>query len=224
MTRLVPVVCLMLSGLLQLGPNKAASVWVHATVTDAQGHIVTDLTQKDFTVIDNGTERKITFFSRDELPVAISLMLDISGSMRETLPNVRRAAETLLDQFIPGDRVNVGTFDVQTSYSARFKAHRQTLLTEIAEGMLGAPILCEPMPSKPILPVKGLPRPGGTWMFDAIECGIRVLQTDGEAHRRVLILITDGMEHGGYASQSSARKMANDVCVLVYATGLMGLR
>ena len=202
-----------------------AIVWVHATVTDAEGRVVTGLGKDEFTVLDGGVIRPISVFSSEELPVAISLMLDISGSMEKTLPNVRRAAETLLDQFIAGDRVNVGTFASEIATSARFTANRKKILDGITNAMMGGELLCRP-PSKPQIEDRGLPlaKRGGTWMWDAIECGIQTLQTDGEAHRRVLVLVTDGKENGGYATGESAKRMANNVGVLVYAVGLQGIR
>jgi hypothetical protein len=60
-------------------------------------------------------------------------------------------------------------------------------------------------------------------MWDAIECGVKVLQTDGEAFRRVLVLVTDGKTNGGYATASSATRRANEAGVLVFATGLIGM-
>jgi len=195
--------------------SPAPRVWIHATVTDAAGHVVTDLQQRDFTVTDNGTVRPISVFSRDELPVAMSLMLDISGSMAQALPNVRRAAELLLDQFIDGDRVNVGTFRGEVSYAWGFTANRKKILEAIDVAMQGGDIPCSLGPGKP--------RIGGTWMWDAVECGIKVLRTDGEAFRRVLVLVTDGKENGGYATASSATRLANEVGVLLYAVGLQGI-
>jgi VWFA-related protein len=152
--------------------------------------------------------------------VAISLMLDISGSMIRTLPNVRRAAETLIDRFIAGDRVNVGTFSSEITYGSRFTANRSRILTAIEEAMVGGDLLCDP----PSRPRNTIPRPvmGGTWMWDAIECGIRVLGNDGEAFRRVLLLVTDGKTNGGYAKPSTAMQLAKREGVLIYAVGLLG--
>jgi Ca-activated chloride channel homolog len=207
------------------GQTATRMIWVQATVTDADGHVVTGLGKEAFTVTDGDVVRPIRAFSGEEMPAAISLMLDLSGSMRDALPTVRLAAEALLDQFIPGDRVNVGTF--APGVSATFTANRRRILDTIQSALLPMgfgserTVPCTP-PSKPTHAVLGLPRPGGTWMWDAVECGIRALETDGEAFRRALILVTDGKEEGGYATKASALEMANRVGVLVYAVGLRG--
>jgi VWFA-related protein len=44
-------------------------VEIDATVTDAQGNFVNDLTREDFQVVEEGTTQSITAFSRVELPV-----------------------------------------------------------------------------------------------------------------------------------------------------------
>jgi len=190
-------------------------VWVHATVVDAQGRVVTGLRQEDFTIKDNDTVRPIVVFSTDELPVAMSLMLDISGSMVHELPLVRMAAELLIDQFIDGDRVNVGAFKSEINHELGFTANRMLILKAIDDAMMLGAVPC--------VNGTGQPKPGGTWMWDAIECGIKVLRRDGEAFRRVLVLVTDGKENGGYATGSTAIQLATQSGVLIYAVGLKGV-
>jgi hypothetical protein len=51
---------------------------------------------------------------------------------------------------------------------------------------------------------------------------VQVVVSDAEAFRRVLVLITDGMAQGGYATQLSALHRANAEGVMVYAAGLSG--
>ena len=56
-----------------------ALVNVVATVTDDTGHYVSDLTQDDLIVLEDGQEQKISHFSQsNELPVSMGLLLDHS--------------------------------------------------------------------------------------------------------------------------------------------------
>lgn len=57
------------------------TVSIYATVNDADGRLVPDLTKEDFTVLDNGAPRDITFFSSDIQPITVVVMLDMSESM-----------------------------------------------------------------------------------------------------------------------------------------------
>jgi VWFA-related protein len=145
-------------------------------------------------------------------------MLDISGSMGAVLRDVARAAEALVAHFIRGDRVNIGTFATAITYSSRFTANKRIIQEGIRDAMMGGEMICK-LPSA----TGSSARPGGTWMWDAVECGVRVVSSDGEAFRRILLLVTDGMINGGYATESSALHRATDAGVLVYATGLRGV-
>jgi VWFA-related protein len=55
---------------------------VVATVTDASGKFVPNLTANDFTVFEDGVPQKITHFTQDRnVPVSVGMLLDTSGSM-----------------------------------------------------------------------------------------------------------------------------------------------
>ena len=205
---------LVVSGAEQLGTSR---VWVHATVVDKEGRVVTGLQQQDFTVKADDVIRPITVFSRDELPVAMSLMLDVSGSMKAQVGNVRRAAEVLISQFIDGDRVNVGMFAGKIETAWGFTANRKKILEAIDVATIGS--------GSPCITGTGTPtglQNGGTWLWDAVECGIKAVMRDGEAFRRVLVLVTDGVVHGGFATAGSATTLAVREGVLVYAVGISG--
>ena len=226
--------------------KQATTLWLHVTVTDAQDRLVMGLLREQFEVSQAGRELPIDEFIRDEHPVAISVMMDVSGSMKEGLPDVARAAEALLDQFIPGDRANVGTFATSVVHSGRFTGNRRTIRDAIRDGTAVAQVDClsdRPTPTQGggisilgaqvTLGVGGRgigssnqnqPRRGGTWMWDAVVCGVQVVAKDNEAFRRIVLLITDGMENGGYATNVEALSRANTEGVMVFATGLRGTR
>ena len=50
------------------------TVSIYATVNDADGRLVPDLVRDDFTVLDNGVPREITFFSSDVQPITAVIM------------------------------------------------------------------------------------------------------------------------------------------------------
>ena len=58
-----------------------ARVSVAATVRDGRGKPVTNLTQGDFELYDNGQRREILDFSRAAAPVGLGLLVAVSGSM-----------------------------------------------------------------------------------------------------------------------------------------------
>src|SRR3954465_3819457 len=56
------------------------------SVRDEKGHLVTNLTQNDFEVAEDGVPQKIAFFARStDVPLTLGLLMDVSGSQREFL-------------------------------------------------------------------------------------------------------------------------------------------
>src|SRR5437660_4754201 len=74
-----------------------ALVNVVATITDETGHYVSDLTQDDLTVYEDGHAQKISHFSQaNDLPVSIGVLLDTSGSMERKIGTATSAVERFL--------------------------------------------------------------------------------------------------------------------------------
>src|SRR2546421_4582976 len=64
------------------------SVKLGALVLDSQDHLVKDLRQEDFQILEDGVAQKISVFERLEGPHAFGLVVDSSGSMRSEINNV----------------------------------------------------------------------------------------------------------------------------------------
>jgi hypothetical protein len=78
-----------------------------ATVRDKQGKVVTDLTQNDFLLDEDGTPQTIRYFSREtDLPLTLGLLVDTSGSERNVLPDERSASFRFLDKVMREDKDN----------------------------------------------------------------------------------------------------------------------
>src|SRR5882762_3593246 len=58
------------------------TVAVYATVTNAQGRLVPDLSRDDFAIDDNGKRQALTLFANDIQPITLIMLLDRSGSMK----------------------------------------------------------------------------------------------------------------------------------------------
>jgi VWFA-related protein len=53
---------------------------LYATVRDAQGHVVPNLTKDDFTIEEDGRPQTIRYFSRETaLPLTVGLLVDTSA-------------------------------------------------------------------------------------------------------------------------------------------------
>ena len=69
---------------------------LHATVVDDRERIVTNLDKNDFTVFEDGKPQTIISFHHEDIPVAMGIVIDNSGSMREKRTKVNQAALNLV--------------------------------------------------------------------------------------------------------------------------------
>src|SRR5690242_17576235 len=85
-------------------------VGLFATVLDAQGRLVPDLTQADFEVFDNDKPQKLVVFNSDTQPISVVVMLDTSASMTGSIALLKAASEQFIMRLLPADKGAVGAF------------------------------------------------------------------------------------------------------------------
>src|SRR5580693_8791107 len=88
-------------------------VVLDATVKTKDGQIMGDLKKEDFAVREDGIAKKVELFSRDELPLNVALVLDLSDSIGPFLGPLRNAAATTLAALKPEDEVALFTFSTE---------------------------------------------------------------------------------------------------------------
>ena len=72
--------------------DEVQEVTLRATVVDEHRRPVTTLDREAFQVFEDGKPQPITFFRREDIPVALAVVIDNSGSMRDKRPSVNAAA------------------------------------------------------------------------------------------------------------------------------------
>src|SRR5258706_3273406 len=95
--------------------KKVQEVVLHATVVDEAGRLVTSLDRTAFSVFVNGVPEPITSFHREDVPVAMGIVIDNSGSMRDKREKVNQAVLNLIRASNPQDEIFVVNFS-QTPY------------------------------------------------------------------------------------------------------------
>ena len=68
------------------------AVLLNVTVVNTEHRYVTDVEASEFSVFEDGVRQQLTFFSRAQLPIALSLLIDTSVSMVDQLPVAQEAA------------------------------------------------------------------------------------------------------------------------------------
>jgi Ca-activated chloride channel homolog len=174
-------------------------VVLHATVKNARGELVTDLSQDAFTVYDSGRPQKIAVFRRDDIPVSLGLLIDNSGSMRTLRAKVEAAALACVRASHPQDEAFVLNFGDKPQLDVPLTSDVNVLETGIAR-------------------VDSI---GGTAMRDAIDLGAQYLAASAQRERKVLLVITDGKDNASVSSLEQIRKQAQQREITVYAIGLL---
>ena len=107
----------------------ASSVAVYTTVTDSTGRLVPDLTKDDFEIYDNGKLQPITLFATETQPISVVVMIDRSGSMKESFRLVSQGAEEFVKRLLPADKARIGSFATKIQVDPEeFTSDRKTLI------------------------------------------------------------------------------------------------
>jgi VWFA-related protein len=181
------------------------TVAVYATVTNARGRLVPDLTRDDFTIDDNGKRQALTLFASDIQPITLIMLLDRSGSMKPNFDLEERAAEAFVRAMLPDDKARIGSFASRIQVDPPdFTSDRDALLKILRNE---------------------LQEDGPTPLWNAANVAIDKLLV--ERGRRVVLLFTDGvdmpMNFGSHnKSLKDVMKRAEEENVMVYAIGLAG--
>lgn len=93
--------------------------------------VLTDLTEADFEIVDRGTKQTVTYFSHDELPLSIMLLLDVSESVRPFISRVRDGALQALRHLKPEDQVAVMAFATTSELLQDFTNDRDLVTSRI---------------------------------------------------------------------------------------------
>jgi VWFA-related protein len=169
-------------------------VLVDATVKNKAGQIMVDLKQENFELREDGTPQKIEIFSRDELPLDVALVLDLSDSIGPFLVPLRQAANIALSALKPEDQVALFTFSTEAQMRVPFTHDK----SQIAD-MIG-----------------GFQTGGATNINDAIFLPAQYLLNAPQKDRRVIILISDdvGTSAGGQGTRDIVTEaIASDAVV-----------
>src|SRR4029077_10172610 len=110
---------------------KTDLVTVTASVNGASTHAIKSLKADDFSIYEDGVKQKIAHFAATEEPFTLLLLLDISGSTRDDIALIKRAARNFLGELRFDDRVGVIVFSREIEMIAEFTDPRARVATAI---------------------------------------------------------------------------------------------
>ena len=195
----------------QKEPDEVIKVNTDLVVFDAQvidkksKRIVGDLTRDDFAVTDNGVKQQISYFSRDELPLSIILLLDVSRSVRPIIHDIRDGALNALQRLKPDDQVAVMAFASETKLAQDFTKDRALVSRKIEEATA--------------TDVLG----NATFIGPALESAAIYMEHAPTANsRRVIIIITDNIAATSDRQQHDVLEQLFDTGTVVYGLIVRG--
>jgi Ca-activated chloride channel family protein len=203
-------VCAILSAILGLTSVHIASqnqtltvdvnlVLVNTTVSDLQGRLVAGLDRQNFRLSEDDVEQKVEYFSVEDLPISVGLVLDTTGSMAAKMPAARNAALAFLKTSNPRDEYFLIEFSDQPTLVEDFTTDTSRLQKRIFSTS-----------------ARGL-----TPLFDAVQMGLEKM--DG-AHntKKAILLVTDGEDNSSRHTFSDIREFTRHRDAQIYAIGLVG--
>jgi VWFA-related protein len=171
------------------------------TVIDRKGTFVAGLRPEHFTVYDNGEPRPIEFFTTEDLPATIGLVIDSSGSMRGKREQVTAAAMAFAALSHPLDELFTVNFNELVwpglPPALAFTADRDQLRLALA----------------------GAPAQGMSAVYDAVDRALAHLER-GTRDRKALIVVSDGGDNASTQSLDQVLERARRSTAIVYAVTL----
>ena len=182
-------------------------VSMNVTVTEnvnSTNRYITDLTEKDFEIFEDGVKQDLTLFNRSNLPVALSLLIDTSSSMEDRMSTAQDAAIGFVRKLRPTDLGEVIGFDSRAEVLQKFTSNTAELEQAIRKTVAG----------------------GSTSMNNALYISLKGLKKipirqEDEIRRQAIILLSDGEDTSSLVTFEDVLDLARRSETAIYAIGLM---
>jgi VWFA-related protein len=178
-----------------------SSVVLHATVRSHHGTPVSGLGKDDFRVYEDGAPQQIEYYSHDDIPVTVGLVLDNSGSMQPKRDEVIAAAMAFARSSNPQDQMFVVNFNeyVSLGLPANTPFTDQTAQLQVALSRFHAN--------------------GETALYDALALALDHLKL-GNRDKKVLIVVSDGGDNASKYKLGQILTLAAKSDASIYTIGI----
>jgi VWFA-related protein len=174
-------------------------VLVPVSVCDPMNRPVSGLSRENFRVFENGVEQALSVFAMDDDPVAVGLVLDVSGSMHPKMQLARKAASEFFRRANDDDEF----FFVQFS-------DKPKLLVPLTRD-----------PTRVERQLESAKAKGRTALLDALMLSLTEAKRSQKS-RKTLLVISDGGDNSSRYSERELINMVREINVLIYAIWIYG--
>ena len=172
-------------------------VLVPVTVMDQANRIVTGLQEDNFHLSEDKHPQPIKNFWKEDEPVSVGVVLDVSGSMRDKLDRAQDAVKALLERSNPDDEFFLLTFADQPSLAQDFTQN----VSDIQQWLMF-------VRSK-----------GATSLLDAIVLAANNMKK-ARYRRKALLIISDGGDNRSRYTEKDVKALIRETDILVYSIGV----
>ncbi len=177
-------------------------VSLSVTVIDRDQRFVTDLAPEDFLLYEDGKQQEVTFFTRQQLPIALALLMDTSASMVERMGTAQEAAIGFARRLRPDDLAEVVDFDSRVDILQDFTSDIDELEQAIRRTSAG----------------------GSTSLYNALYISLRELRKAPlraeDVRREAVIVLSDGEDTSSLMTFEEVLELAKRSETAVYTIGL----
>jgi Ca-activated chloride channel family protein len=178
-------------------------VSLNVTVTDSAGRYVTDLGEADFSVFEDGAKQDLSFFNRNNLPIALSLLIDSSASMEQRMEHAQEAAIGFARKIREQDLAQVVDFDSRVEIKLGFTNKTDELEAAIRTTSPG----------------------GSTALHNAVYISLKELakikaKNTDEVRRQAIVVLSDGEDTSSLVSFEEVLELAKRSETAIYTIGL----
>jgi len=172
-------------------------VLLPVAVTDALNRSVLTLQKQNFAIYEENRAQEIRYFSAEEAPISIALLVDTSQSMSDKIDTERAAIVEFFNNANPADEYFAITF----SRRPQMLAGPTQSVGDIERGLIGV-------------------EPGGsTAMLDAIYLAESKLRS-ARYQRRAIFIISDGGDNASRYTLKEIKSLVRESDVQIFAVGL----
>ena len=176
-------------------------VVLHATAQNRKNILVSGLHKDDFQIYEDGVLQPIKYFSHEDIPVTIGLVIDNSGSMGPKRRDVVAAALAFARSSNPQDQMFVVNFNERVSFAlpGNTPFTDQVAQLEVA--------------------LSRIRTHGETALYDAVAVALEHLKK-GNRDKKVLIVISDGGDNASKHKFAEIMAMVGQPDAIIYTIGI----
>lgn len=172
-------------------------VLLNVAVTDPRGRFVMGLQRQDFEVFEEKTAQTVIYFSTEEAPVSVGLVLDFSRSMAAKFNQLQQAVAEFLKSANPADEFCLIEFRDRAELSVGFTGVPEEIQNRVAA-------------TRPA---------GNTALLDAVHLGLHQMKR-ARTSRKILLIVSDGGDNHSRYNAREVENVARESDVEIYAIGI----